>query len=196
MSNTQDDSNTDNASFSNASHLLGIEAAAEMQRYFDQRSADIAAHFGIPAMLVSHLREINPLYWELLERRWMTETFGPLAPLYLLEQQARADRQALRDARRAARREAWAKAEKRPTFDTRELSDTQELSDTRKAEAMSGRSSCSPPACSPRLWQRATLALMDWLHRLTGPACLLALCYYVVVWLTHHDVLLHSFLLH
>ncbi len=193
MSNTQDDSNTDNASFSNASHLLGIEAAAEMQRYFDQRCTDIASYFGIPTMFVHHLRESNPLYWEMLERRWMTETFGPLAPLYLLEQQARADRKALRDARHAARREAWAKGEKQRTLDTPELSDAQE------AEAVFGPLACSPPpsnSARPPLWQRATLALMDALRGMTAPACLLAFSYLVFVWLAHHDFLPHDFLPH
>lgn len=174
-------SHTDNASFSNAILPLGIEAAAERQRDFDQRSTDIAAHFGIPTMFVRHLRERNPLYWEMLERRWMTEVFGPLAPRYLLEQQARADRKALRD----ARREAWAKAEKQRTPDTPELSDAREVSAV-----------CGPPACRPPFWQRATLALMDVLRGMTAPACLLALAYFAFVWLAHHDFLPHDFLIH
>lgn len=173
-------SHTDNASFSNASLPLGIEAAAEMQRDFDQRSTDIPAHFGIPTMFVRHLRESNPLYWEMLERRWMTEVFSPLAPRHLLEQQARADRKALRD----ARREAWAKAEKRLEIAEREM------------EAVLGPPSCVSPPCGPPLWQRAALALMDVLRGMTAPACLLALAYFAFVWLAHHDFLPHDFLIH
>jgi len=171
----------------NASLPLGIEAAAERQRDFDQRSTDITAHFGIPTMFVRHLRESNPLYWQMLERRWMSEVFGPLAPFYLLEQQARADRKALRDARRAARREAWAKAE------------TGQETAEQETDAVFGSPSCSPPSCRPArppLWQRATLALMDVLRGATGPACLLAVAYFAFVWLAHHDFLPHDFLLH
>ena len=93
-----------------AVHLrLGIEAAADWERYCAARSGDIAAHLGLCPRFVHAQRERNLPYWEMLERRWIREAFGPLAPLHLAARQDREDRAAIRASRRAARREQFAK---------------------------------------------------------------------------------------
>lgn len=46
-----------------------------------------------------------------------------------------------------------------------------------------------PPDPALPAWMRLSLALMEGLRRLTGPVCILALLYYVPVWLAHHGLL-------
>jgi len=180
------------------SSALGIEAAAEMETYFALRSADIAAHLGLSPAFLRRQQETNPAYWQYLERRWMSEAFGPLAPLHQLAQLARQDRQRLRDARHGARLAAWAKWER----DSQEIVAVFGTTGARRcfeegaewegrvepSPAPSCPSSC-PSSCHPCWWQRATLWLMTVLCRLTGWGCVLALLYYVPVWLSHHALL-------
>lgn len=157
-----------------AGSLLGIEAAAETQIYFAGLSADIAAHLGISPRFVHICHEANPLYWQEMERRYMSEAFGPLAPRHLLEAQARADRKALRDRRRAARRLAWLKGES-PADPTDYIFTDYIFS----ADASQGAR-----------WKRCLLAVCRTLRApvlaLRAPGLVLIALYYAVTWLAHH----------
>jgi len=146
--------------------ILGIEAAAETHLYFAALSADIAAHLGISPRFVRICHEANPLYWQEMERRYMSEAFGPLAPRHLLEAQARADRKALRDRRRAARRLAWLKGE------------------SPEAAAVDPSADASQGA----RWKRRLLTVC---RTLKAPALVLITIYFAVTWLAHHYPLLH-----
>lgn len=116
---------------------LSLIAEAQAETQMTHRDAQIATYFGRPTTWITALRSRNPVYWDHLERRWMTETFGPLAPMHLLAAQARTDRATLRDQRRAARRLAVC---------------CPPLAAPEAAAPLSG-------------WSCAALAIMDWLCR-------------------------------
>ncbi len=117
---------------------LSLIAVADAEERARLRDAQVAAHLGMPVTRITAMRQRNPVYWDHLERRWMSETFGPLAPLHLLAVQAREDRARLREQARAARRR---------DFCLRGI---------------------EPPQNAPARadwWLRAGTALMDWLCR-------------------------------
>lgn len=119
---------------------LSLIAEAEAEERARLRDAQIAAYFGFAASRITAMRHKNPVYWDHLERRWMSETFGPLAPMHLLAVQARDDRALLRDQARAARRRDF---------------------------CLHGLSA-PPQECEPAStgwWSRAGVAVMDWLAR-------------------------------
>ena len=101
------------------------------------RDAQLAAYFGLATSWITDVRGRNPAYWDHLERRWMQETHGSLAPQHLLAVQAREDRARVREQARAARRLAFCIPPPAAP----------------KADA------------SPSQWSRLGTAVMDWLCR-------------------------------